>query len=122
VLESLRQGFDRYGIPEALQSYLQDVADHLARVDTRVEALRDALSQILSVNATLVGQRQNEDMKKISGWAAILFAPTLIGAIYGMNFDHMPETHWLLGYPLALAAMVAFGITLYVVFKRKNWM
>jgi magnesium transporter len=122
VLESLRQGFDRYGIPEALQSYLQDVADHLARVDTRVEGLRDALSQILSVNATLVGQRQNEDMKKISGWAAILFAPTLIGAIYGMNFDHMPETHWLLGYPLALTAMVAFGVALYVVFKRKKWM
>ncbi len=122
VLESLRQGFDRYGIPEPLQSYLQDVADHLARVGTRVDGLRDALSQILSVNATLVGQRQNEDMKKISGWAAILFAPTLIGAIYGMNFDHMPETHWLLGYPLALAAMVAFGVVLYVVFKRKNWM
>jgi len=122
VLESLREGFERYGIPEALQSYLQDVADHLARVDSRVEVLRDALSQILSVNATLVGQRQNEDMKKISGWAAILFAPTLIGAIYGMNFDHMPELHWLLGYPLALAAMVAFGVALYVVFKRKNWM
>ncbi|MGC5165968.1 magnesium and cobalt transport protein CorA [Luteimicrobium sp. DT211] len=122
VLDSLRRGFERYGIPEALQSYLQDVADHLARVDARVEVLRDALSQILSVNATLVGQRQNEDMKKISGWAAILFAPTLIGAIYGMNFDHMPETHWALGYPLALAAMVAFGVVLYVVFKRKRWM
>ncbi|GAA4843376.1 magnesium and cobalt transport protein CorA [Luteimicrobium xylanilyticum] len=122
VLESLRQGFDRYGIPDQLQTYLQDVADHLARVESRVESLRDALTQILSVNATLVGQRQNEDMKKISGWAAILFAPTLIGAIYGMNFDHMPETHWLLGYPLALAAMVAFGVALYVVFKRKKWM
>ncbi|MFC8732147.1 magnesium and cobalt transport protein CorA [Luteimicrobium sp. NPDC057192] len=122
VLESLRQGFDRYGIPEPLQSYLQDVADHLARVDTRVDGLRDALSQILSVNATLVGQRQNEDMKKISGWAAILFAPTLVGAIYGMNFDHMPELHWALGYPLALAAMVAFGVVLYVVFKRRHWM
>ncbi|KAM9862647.1 magnesium and cobalt transport protein CorA [Leucobacter sp. BZR 635] len=122
VLELLRAGFDRYAIPEALRAYLQDVADHLTRVTTRVHELREALTQILSVNATLVAQRQNEDMKKISGWAAILFAPTLIGAVYGMNFDVMPELHWPLGYPLAVAAMVALAATLYIVFKRKKWM
>ena len=122
VLDRLRNGFDRHGIPEQLQTYLQNVGDHLSRVDTRVAGLRDALSQILSVNATLVGQRQNEDMKKISGWAAILFAPTLIGAIYGMNFDNMPELHWAYGYPLAIASMVALGVGLYVAFRRKKWM
>lgn len=122
VLDALRDGFERYGIPAVLQEYLNDVSDHLARVDTRVSVLRDALSQILSVNATLVGQRQNEDMKKISGWAAILFAPTLVGSIYGMNFDEMPELHWALGYPAAVAAMVALGGGLYITFRLKKWM
>lgn len=122
VLVALRQGFDRYAVPGPLQAYLQDVSDHLAHASTRVSELRDALSQILSVNSTLVAQRQNEDMKKISGWAAILFAPTLIGAIYGMNFDHMPELHWAFGYPLALGSMVVFGLALYGVFKYKKWM
>lgn len=122
VVASLRDGFEQHGIPEPLRAYLQDVDDHLTRVTTRVSGLRDSLTQILNVNATLVAQRQNEDMKKISGWAAILFAPTLIGAIYGMNFDAMPELHWTFGYPLSIAAMIALGVTLYVVFKRKKWM
>lgn len=122
VLHALRKGFDRYGIPASLQTYLQDVADHLSRVDTRVGELRESLSQILTVNGTLVAQRQNEDMKKISGWAAILFAPTLIGAIYGMNFEDMPELSWTFGYPLAIGGMVAFALILYLIFKRQKWM
>lgn len=122
VLMALREGFGRYAIPELLQAHLQDVSDHLTRAQTEALELRHALSQILQVNGTLVSQRQNEDMKKISGWAAILFAPTLIGAIYGMNFDSMPELHWAYGYPLAIGAMVLLAATLYVVFKRKNWM
>ena len=122
VLDALRKGFDRYDIPDALQTYLQDVADHLSRVDTQVGELRESLSQILTVNGTLVAQRQNEDMKKISGWAAILFAPTLIGAIYGMNFDNMPELHWAFGYPLAVGGMIAFALILYLIFKKQKWM
>ncbi|GAA1636076.1 magnesium and cobalt transport protein CorA [Microbacterium flavum] len=122
VLHALRMGFDRYGIPAALQTYLQDVADHLSRVDTQVGELRESLSQILTVNGTLVAQRQNEDMKKISGWAAILFAPTLIGAIYGMNFENMPELSWPFGYPLAIGGMVAFALVLFLIFKRQKWM
>ena len=61
-------------------------------------------------------------MKKISAWAAILFAPTLIGTVYGMNFDHMPELHWAAGYPFALALMALVSITLYVVFKNRGWL
>jgi magnesium transporter len=122
VLAALRKGFHRYGIPDPLQTYLQDVADHLSRIETRVSELRESLSQILTVNGTLVAQRQNEDMKKISGWAAILFAPTLIGAIYGMNFDNMPELHWAFGYPLAVGGMFAFALVLYLIFKRQKWM
>lgn len=122
LVHGLRSGADKYAIRDELQAYLEDVSDHLGHVLTETVELKDALSQILSVNGTLVAQRQNEDMKKISGWAAILFAPTLIGAIYGMNFDEMPELHWALGYPLALASMVALGAGLWVVFKLKKWM
>ncbi|WP_227488058.1 magnesium and cobalt transport protein CorA [Brachybacterium subflavum] len=122
VVASLQGGFEKYDIPEELRAYLDDVSDHLSRYTSRVRDLRDALAQILDVNATLVAQRQNEDMKKISGWAAILFAPTLIGAIYGMNFDDMPELHWAFGYPMALGLMLGLAVVLYVVFKRSRWM
>jgi len=122
VVDLLRGGLGKYDVPEDLRVYLQDVADHLARVTARSVELRDALTQILTVNSTLVAQRQNEDMKKISGWAAILFAPTLIAAIYGMNFDVMPELHWAFGYPMAVTLMVAFAGVLYWLFKRAKWM
>ncbi|MGY5765419.1 magnesium and cobalt transport protein CorA [Brachybacterium sp. DNPG3] len=122
VLLGLERGAEKYGIDEQMQAYLLDVADHLSQVIGDAKELRDALSQILQVNATLVAQRQNDDMKKISGWAAILFAPTLIGAIYGMNFDAMPELHWTYGYPLAVGAMVGLGAALYGVFRWKKWM
>ena len=65
---------------------------------------------------------QNEEVKRISSWAAILFAPTLVGTIYGMNFEHMPELRWRAGYPLALLAMLALGVLLYLVFRRKRWL
>jgi magnesium transporter len=68
------------------------------------------------------GFEQNEEVKKISSWAAILFAPTLVGTIYGMNFDHMPELHWLLGYPFAVGLMGVVCLTLYVVFKKRDWL
>jgi magnesium transporter len=87
------------------------------------------LQDILTVNATLVTQAQNEEMKaqneevkKISAWAAILFAPTLIGTIYGMNFRTMPELHWYYGYPFALALMAAVCGSLYLVFKGRGWL
>ena len=69
-----------------------------------------------------VSIQQGEQGKKISAWAAILFAPSLIAAIYGMNFDHMPELHWLFGYPLAIVAMLLLAFILYTVFKRNKWL
>lgn len=122
VLEGLRGGFQKHEVAEELQTYLQDVADHLDRIGAQTAEYREALTQILSVNSTLVAERQNEDMKKISGWAAILFAPTLFAAIYGMNFQHMPELEWAYGYPLSLAVMVGFSVLLYRIFKAKHWM
>lgn len=122
VLRRLQIGAKKYQLPTELLTYLHDLDDHLGHVIGETGELRDALSQILNVNATLVAQRQNEDMKKISGWAAILFAPTLIAAVYGMNFDVMPELHWTIGYPVAVGAMVTFALLLYLIFKWKKWM
>jgi magnesium transporter len=132
---SLAKGADKYGVDPELQAYLRDVADHLTEAADRIEVFRAALRDILTVAATLVAQRQNEEMKhlsevsirqgeevkKISGWAAILFAPTLVGTVYGMNFDVMPELDWAYGYPAALVAMLAVSVGLFGVFRWKRW-
>jgi magnesium transporter len=104
-----------------VRRYLRDVRDHVVRVTERVEGFRELLNNILSLNLTLVGIRQNDEVKKISAWAAILFAPTLVAAIYGMNFEHMPELYWLFGYPFALLLMVLVALALYLVFKGRGW-
>jgi len=110
------------------RSYLRDVQDHALRVQEQADGYRQLLQNILSVNLTLetkalseVSNAQNEEVKKISAWAAILFAPSIVGTIYGMNFDHMPELHWQYGYPFALGVMVASGIGLHRLFKRLRW-
>ncbi|MFG2884643.1 magnesium and cobalt transport protein CorA [Streptomyces sp. NPDC048297] len=136
MLHGLIAGFAKYETHEELQRYLRDVADHVTHTSERVDGFRQALTEILTVNATLVTQQQNaemralaeagfeqnEEVKKISSWAAILFAPTLVGTIYGMNFDSMPELHWVLGYPFAIALMGVVCVSLYLVFKRKDWL
>jgi magnesium transporter len=115
-------------VDEEERRYLRDVQDHAVRVQEQADGFRQLLQNILNVNLTLetkalneVANAQNEEVKKISAWAAILFAPTLVGTIYGMNFDHMPELHWDLGYPYALVLMAAVCGVLYAVFKRRNW-
>ena len=136
VMEALELGSEKYGVTQELQRNLRDVADHLTQVNERVDDFRRMLRDILTVNATLVSERQNsrmtslaettfrqgEEVKKISSWAAILFTPTLIASIYGMNFSVMPELHWAWGYPMAIALMLVLGIGLYVIFKRRHWL
>ncbi|MGQ0482319.1 MAG: magnesium and cobalt transport protein CorA [Pseudonocardia sp.] len=138
VLSELREMLkDRAGEADLeLRRMLRDVADHATRAVERIEAFRQLLINILQVNAALVAQRQNEEItrltqasyqqgeqvKRISSWAAILFAPTLVAGIYGMNFAHMPELDWVLGYPLAVAGMAVTSLVLYLAFKRKGWL
>ncbi|MDQ0906659.1 magnesium transporter [Streptomyces canus] len=136
MLHSLMAGFAKYGTDEELQRYLRDVADHVTHTSERVDGFRQALADILTVNATLVTQQQNaemralaeagfeqnEEIKKISAWAAILFAPTLVGTIYGMNFEDMPELGWSFGYPFAIGLMGVVCVSLYVIFKRRDWL
>jgi magnesium transporter len=135
ILAAITAGFEKYGVDEDLRAYLRDVADHVTVVNERVEGFRLQLRDILTVNATLVAQRQNEEMKtltetsiaqgeevkKISAWAAILFAPSLVAGVYGMNFRHMPELEWIHGYPFALTLMFMTSFVLYLVFKRRDW-
>ncbi|MFF2098570.1 magnesium and cobalt transport protein CorA [Streptomyces sp. NPDC102256] len=136
MLHGLMAGFAKYGTDDELQRYLRDVADHVTHTSERVDGFRQALTDILTVNATLVTQQQNaemralaeagfeqnEEIKKISSWAAILFAPTLVGTIYGMNFDHMPELTWQFGYPFAIGLMGVVCVSLYFIFKRRHWL
>jgi magnesium transporter len=136
MLTALESGFDKYRVDLELQRLLRDVHDHATRVVERADSFRALLSNALTVQATLVGQRQNEEMrslteaslahneevKRISSWAAILFAPTLVGTVYGMNFRRMPELDWRYGYPYALALMLVTSGTLYVLFKRRGWL
>lgn len=113
----------------------REIADRARYIDARVAAFRETLDNALTIHATLVDQRRNDQMsemtrrsieqndqvKKISSWAAIGFAPTLVAGIYGMNFQHMPELAWPWGYPFALGLMVAVSAGLYLVFKKKDW-
>jgi magnesium transporter len=122
ILDHLIRGAEGHEMDAGLQRYLHTVQDHALRITERVEGFRQLLQNILSVNLTLVGLSQNDEVKKISAWAAILFAPTLIGTVYGMNFDHMPELHWALGYPFAVVLMLMVSGTLYLVFKRRGWL
>src|SRR5664280_1825774 len=136
MLTSLEVGFDKYHVDVDLQHDLRDVHDHAIRIVERADSFRALLQNALTVQSTLVSQRQNEELriltetslaqneegKKISVWAALLFAPTLVGTIYGMNFRTMPELHWYWGYPIALLLMVAISTGAYVVFKRRDWL
>ncbi|WP_136707547.1 magnesium/cobalt transporter CorA [Agromyces sp. H66] len=136
MITALQRGFEKYGVDPELQHYLRDVLDHSIHISERGESFRQLLQNALQVHATLVAQRQNDEMrrlsetsvrqseevKKISSWAAIIFAPTLIGTSYGMNFTNMPELEWVYGYPFAVALMLGFGVALYFIFKRRGWL
>jgi magnesium transporter len=136
ILEQFEAGFADGHVDEELKPQLRNIADHVIHATEKVDEFRVLLRDVLAVNTSLVGQRQNEEAhrlseasnaqaeqnRRISGWAAILFAPSLIGSIYGMNFDFMPELREWWGYPAALLAMAGSSLVLYIVFKRKGWL
>lgn len=122
MMELLMRGTQKYGTPETLLPRFRDVKDHAIRASDHLDGLRAALQNALTVEATLVAQDQNDAMKKMSAWAAILIAPTIIAGIYGMNFQHMPELDLSWGYYGALGLMVAVCTVLWGVFKKKDWL
>ncbi|BCW07387.1 MULTISPECIES: magnesium/cobalt transporter CorA [Micrococcaceae] len=129
IMVLLEKGFEKYGVDIELQRSLRDVEDHVQRVISRANSFRDLLQNALTLDGTLTANRQNEasaaqneQVKKISSWAAILFAPSFVAGVYGMNFDHMPELHWDFGYPMAIGLMFGAAMLMYLIFKRKGWL
>jgi magnesium transporter len=109
-------------VHEKAQPFFRDVSDHLTRVNESVDGLDRLVSDVLSAHLAQMSVRQNDDMRKISAWAAMAAVPTMVAGIYGMNFDHMPELHWLWSYPAVILGMVALEILLYGLFKRRGWL
>ena len=107
---------------EETHEFFRDVHDHVLRVDEQVTTFRDLLTSVLEANLTQVSVRQNEDMRRISAWVAIIAVPTMVAGIYGMNFEHMPELEWQYGYPMALGLMLVICTGLYRYFKRAGWL
>ncbi|MFE5188276.1 magnesium/cobalt transporter CorA [Streptomyces sp. NPDC056628] len=104
------------------QPFFRDVSDHLTRVNESVEGLDRLVSDVLSAHLAQTGVQQNDDMRKISAWAAMAALPTLLAGIYGMNFEHMPELTWVWSYPALLAIMAALELLLYRTFKHRGWL
>ncbi|MFD1721760.1 magnesium and cobalt transport protein CorA [Amnibacterium endophyticum] len=136
LIEELRSDLEGREPLLEVRRALRDVLDHVTSIAQRVEEFRVLLQNALTVNATLVAQRQNDQMerltrdsyeqgnqvKKVSSWAAIGFFPASLASIWGMNFKYMPELALPFGYPLALLVMLTLGVVLYVSFKRRNWL
>ena len=123
----LRQGIDLIQedasiTTPAMAPYFRDVMDHVIRVVELADNVRDLLTSLLEVRVAQAANRLNEAMKSMTAWAGIVLVPTLIAGIYGMNFDHMPELSWQLGYPLALGLMAGSAVGLYVYFKKREWL
>ncbi|MFE1248148.1 magnesium and cobalt transport protein CorA [Streptomyces sp. NPDC058766] len=105
-----------------IQAYFRDVADHLLRAKEQIAAFDELLNSILQAHLAQVTVAQNEDMRKITAWAAIIAVPTMVCGVYGMNFDHMPELHWRYGYGVVLAVISVACAALYRVFRRTGWL
>jgi magnesium transporter len=109
-------------VHEDVHPYFRDVHDHLLRVVDDVGSFRDLLTSVLTANLTQVSVRQNEDVRRISAWAAIIAVPTMIAGLYGMNFENMPELGWSLGYPIVLGVILIVCVSLFAYFRRIGWL
>ncbi|MBG0740312.1 magnesium/cobalt transporter CorA [Paeniglutamicibacter antarcticus] len=129
MLTNLELGFEDANVHRELERSLRDVQDHVQNVTARADSFRQLLQNALTVDGTLTTNRQNEasaaqneELKKISSWAAIFFAPSFVASVYGMNFHIMPELSWTFGYPFAIGLMVILCALMYTIFKRKTWL
>jgi magnesium transporter len=120
-LDSVERG-SLLGVSHALGQYFRDVNDHLKLVNEEVAAQRDLLTTVLEANIAVLSVEQNEVVRKISGWAAIITVPTFIASFYGMNFEHMPELRWAGAYPAVVALMVLASGTLFWFLRRARWL
>ncbi|MEU0036658.1 MULTISPECIES: magnesium/cobalt transporter CorA [unclassified Streptomyces] len=105
-----------------IQAYFRDVSDHLIRVTEQIAAFDELLNSILQAHLAQVTVAQNEDMRKITAWAAVIAVPTMVCGVYGMNFDNMPELHWRFGYPIVISLITVGCLVLYRGFRRNGWL
>ncbi|MGN9760247.1 magnesium/cobalt transporter CorA [Streptomyces sp. SD31] len=105
-----------------IQAYFRDVSDHLLRAKEHIAAFDELLNSILQAHLAQVTVAQNEDMRKITAYAAIVAVPTMVCGLYGMNFDYMPELRWTYGYPLVIGVISVACVTLYRGFRRNGWL
>ena len=106
----------------ATQEYFRDVYDHLVRLNQSIDSLRDMVVTAMSVNLSLITTSENETTKRLAAYAALVAVPTMIAGIYGMNFRHMPELEWALGYPVSLLTMVGLDVYLFWRFRKARWL
>lgn len=109
-------------VDPAIQPYFRDVADHLVRVSDQISAFDALLDSILQAHLAQMTVAQNEDMRKITAWAAIIAVPTMVCGVYGMNFTHMPELGSVFGYPLAMSVMAVACFVIHRGFRRNGWL
>jgi magnesium transporter len=109
-------------ISQTLREHLRDVSDHVKRIEDAISTQRELLTSILQANLAVISVQQNDVVKQISGWAAIITVPTLIASIYGMNFEHMPELKWRYSYPACLLVMLLAGVVLHRILRRAGWL
>ncbi|MFJ3715991.1 magnesium and cobalt transport protein CorA [Streptomyces sp. NPDC090057] len=109
-------------VPPEIQAYFRDVSDHLMRAKEQIAAFDELLNSILQAHLAQVTVAQNEDMRKITAWAAVVAVPTMVCGVYGMNFDHMPELRWRFGYPLVMGVTALACLVLYRGFRRNGWL
>lgn len=109
-------------VPAEIREYFRDVEDHLSVVAERVSTFDEMLTTLVSAALAEVTTRQNEDMRKITAWAAIALVPTAIAGIYGMNFEHIPELSWTYGYPMVIGFIAGICTLLYMLLRRRGWL
>lgn len=114
--------FDLPLIADDTRLYYRDVYDHVVRINEMVDGLRELLTTALEANLSMVTVAQNDDMKRLAGWAAIIAVPTMIAGVYGMNFRFMPELEWSLGYPIVMVVMLGLCGFLYYRFRQAGWL
>jgi magnesium transporter len=102
--------------------YFRDVYDHLLRVNQMIDGLRETVTTVMAVNLSLLTIHESEVTKRLAGYAALVAVPTLIAGVYGMNFEHMPEIGWRIGYPLSIAMMVGIDLWLFWRFRKAGWL
>jgi magnesium transporter len=105
-----------------ISEYFRDIYDHLQRLNQTADSIRDTIATAISVNLSMITLQENETMKRLAAYAALLAVPTMIAGIYGMNFEHMPELKWRYGYAISVLAMAAIDVILYFRFKRTQWL